>query len=103
MPSRLWSWWKTAFAPSRPRSRARGLVARPRVERLEERTLLSGDTLAAAALLPFNAFHNGHAAGFLATPNAVDLYRLHLSAGDRVSAAVSAQSTGSGLQSILRL
>src|SRR5262245_37087517 len=100
----LWSWRKTVSTRSRPRRLPSPWPrTRLRVERLEDRTLLSGDTLATAALLPFTAFHNAHAAGFLATPNEVDLYRLHLSAGDQIRAAVSAQTSGSGLQSLLRL
>ena len=41
--------------------------------------------------------------GFLADPLQFDLYRVSLGAGDVVNAAVSAQSTGSGLLSVLRV
>ena len=59
-----------------------------------------------SALLPFAhvAIPSGHAAGLLTKPDSVDLYRLlNLGIGDRVSLSVSAQTTGSSLQSILRL
>ncbi len=78
------------------------------LERLEDRTLLSGDTLATATALSFTTLptalvQTAHAAGFLAKADEVDLYKIHLDAGDRVTAAVSAQTSGSGLQSILRV
>jgi hypothetical protein len=67
------------------------------VERLESRTLL-----ATAGLLSL-ASGTAHASGFLARPDEVDLYQVHLGAGDRVSAAVTAQTSGSGLTSLLRM
>src|SRR5205807_1720547 len=67
---------------------------RLRVEQLEDRTLLSGNTLATATPLRFTSFSTAQAAGFLADPRAADLYRVHLGAGDRVSAALAAQTQG---------
>ncbi len=98
MPRSLLFWWRHLFAPVRRRP-----YRRPHLERLEDRTLLSGDTLLTAAALPFTAFGTAHAAGFIATANAVDLYEVQLGAGDRITAAISAESTGSGLQSLLRV
>ncbi len=98
MARSLLTWWRRLFAPVRRRP-----YRRPRLERLEDRTLLSGDTLLTAAMLPFTAFRTAHAAGFLATANEVDLYEIQLNRGDRITAAISAQSTGSGLQSLLRV
>src|SRR5262249_22617138 len=40
---------------------------------------------------------------FLADPREVDLYRVPLTIGDRLSVSVSAQEGGSGLQSLLRV
>ena len=95
--------WKR---PSRSEKRAGRGRWRPApllwLERLEDRTLLSGDTLATATLLAFN-FNNAHAGAFLANPAEVDLYRVSLGAGDRVNAAISAITSGSGLASTLRV
>jgi hypothetical protein len=66
--------------------------ARPLLERLECRTLL------ATSSLSFTAAGTSHQSGFLADPSAVDFYRFHLDAGDRVLAAVTAQTSASGLQ-----
>ncbi|HEX5270308.1 MAG TPA: hypothetical protein VFW33_07475, partial [Gemmataceae bacterium] len=63
---------------------------------MEDRNLPAGHT----ALLPFTAFQTAHAAGFLAAPNDFDLYRVALDVGDTINAAVSAQTNGSGLQSV---
>jgi hypothetical protein len=83
---------------------------RPRLEWLENRILFAGDTLLSATMLPFSTLplpatvQTAHVSGFLKTANQVDLYRIHLdNAGDKVTAAVSAQDAGSGLQSILRV
>src|SRR5689334_1985868 len=83
----------------RPARRRRRLL----LEWLEDRTLLSGSTLAAATLLAFDPFGTAHAAAFLSDLHAADLYRVHLGAGDRITAAVSAQASGSGLVSLLRV
>jgi hypothetical protein len=72
---------------------------RVHLERLENRTLLAGQV----APLSFTAFQTAHHAGHLATANDFDLYTLSLQAGDRITATVSAQSAGSGLQSVLRI
>jgi hypothetical protein len=105
MPSTQWPFWNHAPRRGRPRRGARRRPVRPlTLEWLETRILLSGDTLATAVPLTFTAFETAHAAGFLAQPNAVALYRLHLDqAGDRIQAAVTGQTTGSGLDSLLRV
>ena len=97
----VYSLWTRLFHPTRRRaaSQHRPLT----IERLEDRTLLNGDTLATAALLPFTAFDTAHAAGFLNPSAAVNLFRVVLNAGDQVSAAVSTGAVGSGLQSLLRV
>ena len=73
------------------------------LQRLEERRLLSSDTLATASGLPFQASQTAHAADILSLRKEVELYRISLNAGDVVSAAISAQAIGSGLTSILRI
>jgi hypothetical protein len=72
------------------------------VERLEDRTLLTGGTLQTATPLTLTPLNTARASGFLAGPNEVDLYAVRLGAGDRVTASVSAQAAGSGLQAALR-
>jgi hypothetical protein len=77
-------------------------VCRLSLEGLEDRTLLSGSPLQTATTL---AFQHGtaQATGFLAAPRAVDLYRVDLDEGDTVHAAITAQTAGSGLRSLLRV
>jgi hypothetical protein len=74
------------------------------LERLEERTLPSGgDTLATALPVAFRANHTAAVAGLLPTARDVTLYALSLARGDTVTAAVTAQSEGSTLDSLLRV
>jgi hypothetical protein len=73
------------------------------IQFLEARRLLSGDTLSTATPLSFTLAHTAHTAHFLATPNEVDLYQLGLGAGAVVKATVSAQTSGSGLLSVVRV
>jgi hypothetical protein len=88
-----WPWWKKV-----PRRRDRRRPGhRLALEWLENRILLSGTPL------PFSAFDTAQAHGFLAAPHAFDLYRVRLGAGDRLGAAVSAEASGVGLASLLRL
>ena len=75
----------------------------PRLEPLENRILFSVNTLLTATPLSFTAFHNAHAGGFLATSNEVGLYAIQLGKDDELTANVSAQATGSGLASLLRV
>jgi hypothetical protein len=82
----------------------------PRLEWLENRILFAGDTLVSALMLPFTMLpapttvQTAHASSVLKSVNQVDLYKIHLfNAGDKVTASVSAQNAGSGLQSILRV
>jgi hypothetical protein len=76
---------------------------RLRLERLEDRTLLSGSTFATAVPLAFASFPTLQTSQFLSDPREVDLYQVPLNQGDRVHVAVNAQMTGSGLQSWLRV
>jgi hypothetical protein len=102
MPSPLWPFG--TIVPRRGKHAARWRpVRRPTLEQLESRTLLRGGTLATALPLTFGPLHTAQVAGVLADPHEVDLYRLHLGAGDRIRAAVSAQDPGSALQSLLRI
>jgi len=73
------------------------------LEQLENRILLSGSPLSAAVPLTFGALQTAQVAGRIAAPESFDLYRISLHPGDVVSAAVSAQVTGSGLESALRV
>src|SRR5262245_60055730 len=76
---------------------------RPALEHLESRNLPAGHTLAAATPLTFRGPGPAEAHGFLAGGRQVDLYRVLLNAGDRLSASVRDRAAGSGLQSQLRL
>src|SRR5258708_5842202 len=98
--ARVWSWLKCVLT-QRPQSRSRWPP--PRVERLEDRTLLAADVLQNATALHFTDFNTAHVGHFLSQPNEVDLYSVHLDTGDRISVAVNAQTAGSGLQSIIRV
>jgi hypothetical protein len=86
--------------------RRRRPIRRLHLERLEDRTVpashLLTDALAQPALV-FSDFQTAHAAGFLATPNSFDLYKVSLNAGDQLGAAISAQTSGIALQSLLRV
>jgi len=102
MPFAPLPWWKNAFGQRPPRRCSCPWIARRlNLEILERRLLLSSDTLGTATLLSFNSSQTAQAAGFLSQANEVDLYKVHLDhAGDRLSVAVSAQTSGSGLQSL---
>ena len=88
-------WWRHV-------PRRRGTARRLWLERLEDRTLLSSNTFVTEAL-PFTSFQTAHVGHFLADPREVDLYAIQLNGGDSVHVAVSAQTSGSGLQSQLRV
>src|ERR1700693_5430447 len=104
MPAPRCSVWKQA-----PRRRAQRTRGRRRTgpalafDWLESRILFSAVPLAAATPLIFTPADTAQVSHFLADPREANLYRISLNAGDRVSAAVSAQSSGSGLQSLLRV
>src|SRR5947209_2194003 len=68
-------------------------LVRPRLEALEDRTLLSIASVAGPPLV----WQNNHAsaAGFLFSPNEADLYAVNLGAGDVAMAQVDAQDAGS--------
>ena len=96
--------WRKKFC--RQRSKLLSSYPEPtrlELEVLERRICFSNGTLLTAPSLTFHANHTAQAANFLAKPNEVDLYRVALGAGDRISAAVSAQASGSGLVSLLRV
>src|SRR5262245_55541208 len=100
MPLVRWSWREIGV---RRRGGRAGARRRLGLEWLEDRTLLSGSTLETATPLVINSFGTAKAAGFLADPHEVDLYRVHLGPGDILNAGVIAQGAGSGLQSLLRI
>ena len=79
MPRRLCPWWRQVPDGRPARRRARWWLT---VEWLEDRTLFATDTFATAAPLAFTAVQTAHVSHFLADPTEVDLYRVHLSAGD---------------------
>src|SRR5688572_1703968 len=81
----------------------RSTWARPGLEWLEVRTLLAGHTLATATLLTFQPPQTAEAGGFLSARDQVDLYKVRLGIGDELSALLSAQARGSGLQPLLRV
>src|SRR5262249_1839915 len=82
--------------PTRP-----GRWVRPALERLENRTLFAGHTLATAAVLTPGPLNTAQASGFLATTSQDDLYRIHLDGGDVLNVAINAQPSGGALQSVL--
>src|SRR4051812_19845166 len=90
------SWWDRTVL-RRIRS------SRPRLEWLENRILFAGDTLATATLLSPKAGEPAHVSGFLALPNQIDIYEVHLGRGDRIAAGVSTRAAGGGLLSVLRV
>src|SRR5690242_18692971 len=78
--------WLRSLAPAASR-RPAARRHRPAAEWLEDRVTPSGDPLASAVGLP----PTGHTAGFLASPDQVDLYRLSLAAPGRLVAQVHAE------------
>src|SRR5262249_14293859 len=82
--------------PTRP-----GRWVRPALERLENRTLFAGHTLATAAVLTPGPLNTAQVSGFLATTSQDDLYRIHLDGGDVLNVAINAQPSGGALQSVL--
>jgi FG-GAP-like repeat/Bacterial pre-peptidase C-terminal domain len=75
----------------------------PHGEWLERRTLLASTPLDRAVPLQFGAFNDADASHFLAEGNEFDLYSVTLQKGDTIVASVSAQQSGSGLASLLRV
>jgi hypothetical protein len=73
------------------------------LERLEDRTLLTGHSLATATALNLDYGAPSTVAGFLQAAQDVDLYSLRLQTGDTVTAGVAAQQNGSGLDGVLRV
>ena len=93
----MYSWWQRVVAPRRRRT-----IRRLGLERLEDRTLLSGDTLL-TAVTPAFRFGSAHASGFLAKPDDVQVFRVHLNAKQRLDATLSGQLSGNSLRGVLRL
>jgi hypothetical protein len=91
------------FATAHPKSHRPRRRCPLALEWLENRILLAGDTLATATALSFTSLQTAHVAGFLASSQTVDLYQVQLNAGDAIRASVAAQTSGSGLQSLLRV
>jgi hypothetical protein len=77
--------------------------ARPALERLANRTLFAGHTLATATLLTPGPLNTAQASSFLATANQDDLYRIHLDGGDVVSVSINSQASGGALQGVLSI
>jgi hypothetical protein len=73
------------------------------LEWLEDRTLLSGDTLSTATSIKFNADHATTLAGALAFQLDVELVSMNLVAGDTVTTAVKPPKDGSGFDSYVRV
>src|SRR5262245_25809941 len=94
------SWYKVALRQPPRRLRARRRLA---VEWLEDRTVLSVPPLDAATPLAFNTFNTAHVVHFLSSPSEIDLYRVTLHAGDTINTSITAQASGSGLASLLRI
>jgi hypothetical protein len=93
------SWWKKDRR--QPVRVARYRCRRVWLERLEDRTLLSGNTLATATPLTLTPVNNAQAGNFLSSPSQVDLYSVPLNSGAVLNTGVTAQTAGSGLQSSL--
>jgi hypothetical protein len=72
-------------------------------EALELRTLLATSPLNLAVPLSFGPFDDAEVSHFLSVPNEVDLYSVSLKRGDMFAATISAQQSGSGLTSLLRV
>jgi hypothetical protein len=89
-------------SPCTPRAR-RGPPHRPWFERLARRVLCAVSPLNQAVPLHFGPFHTAESTHFLSLPVEVDLYSTTLRAGDTLDVGVSAQASGSGLTSLLRV
>ena len=74
----------------------------PRLEGLEDRISPAGHTLATALRPDFTGAGAAHVADFIASVDQVDLYRVHLGLGERITASVGAP-TGSEGASTLRV
>jgi hypothetical protein len=73
------------------------------VERLDRRALCAVTAIGQAVPLKFVALDDAHVSHFLSSPTEVDFYTVVLGRGDAFDATVSAQQTGSGLSSLLRV
>ena len=77
------------------------------LEDLENRLPPAAHTLVAASTaantLTLGALNTAEASGEIATADEQDLYRIQLGIGDRLTAAVTAQLAGSGLEPVLRV
>ncbi len=87
----------------RGQSRRRWPVWLPDGEWLERRTLLAASPLSLAVPLRLGAFYNAQISHFLSIPDEVDLYSVTLQKGETLEASISAQQSGSGLASLLRV
>ncbi len=98
-------WWRSVFGQRRgPRVRSLPIRARLRVERLEDRTLLSPVSLSG---IPIDFTRSStslvEVGGSLSSPSQFNLYQVNLNVGDQVTASIKALTAESGLQSLLRV
>src|SRR5579884_2595231 len=98
-----WSWCRGLLVrrpAGRPQTLWRG---RPLLEVLEDR-LAPSISATPLSFVTYDATHDtAHTAAVLSTPNQFDLYQVSLKPGDTINVQVTAQTAGSGLQSILRV
>ena len=103
-------WWKKLLRRPKPNISRAALCrfsktrasTRLEFEILERRLCMSG-TLLTATPLTFNNYQSVQVSDYLAQPDEVDFYRISLATNERITASVSAQTAGSGLQSLLRI
>ena len=70
---------------------------------LEDRTLLANSPLDQAVPLHFGAFDDAQVTHFLSIPDEFDLYSVSMQKGETLDAKISAQQSGSALESLLRV
>ena len=87
----------------RGQPRRRWPVWLPDGDWLEDRTLLATSPLDLAMPLHFESFNVARVSHFLSIPDEFDLYSVTLQKGETLEASISAQQSGSGLASLLRI
>jgi hypothetical protein len=91
------------IAGLRGQARRRWPIWLPDGDWLEDRTLLATSPLDLAVPLHFGAFNDARVSHFLSIPEEFDLYSVAMQKGETLEASASAQQTGSGLASLLRV